>query len=84
MSLRNAFLHFLHINVISVVRASWWVSDSAWHSEQSNHCLQHGARMETWAFRMCLLYGPRSAFMPMKDYGDLTTLYVHTGAVRFE
>ena len=43
------------MNVISVAFASLWDCDSAWHSAQSNHCLQQGARMETWAFRTCLL-----------------------------
>ena len=43
------------MNVISVALASLWDCVSAWHSAQSNHCLQQGARMETWAFRTCLL-----------------------------
>jgi len=43
------------MNVISVDLASLWDCASAWHSAQSNHCLQQGARMETWAFRTCLL-----------------------------
>ncbi len=56
MSFRNAFLHFLHRNAISVVLANLWSSFSAWHSGQSNHCLQHGALIDTWAFKMCLLW----------------------------
>lgn len=55
MSFRNAFLHFLHRKVISRVLASLCVWFSAWHSAQSYHCLQHGARMETCAFSTCLL-----------------------------
>jgi hypothetical protein len=34
---RNAFLHFLHMKVISVALRSGWSSVSAWHSAQSNH-----------------------------------------------
>ena len=55
MSFLKAFLHFLQMNDISVVFASLWDCVSAWHSAQSNHCLQQGARMETWAFKTCLL-----------------------------
>ena len=43
------------MNVISMVLASLCVWFSAWHSAQSYHCLQHGARIETCALRMCLL-----------------------------
>jgi hypothetical protein len=38
-SLRNAFLHFLHIKVMSNVCISGWSACSAWHSAQSNHFL---------------------------------------------
>ena len=38
-SLRKAFLHFLHIKVMSKVCISGWSACSAWHSAQSNHFL---------------------------------------------
>lgn len=57
VSLRKHFLHFLHANTISMRCASRCVSDSAWHSAQSNHFWQQGERMETWALRTCLLCG---------------------------
>lgn len=37
MFFRNAFLHFLHAKVISMVLVSWWFSASPWHCAQSNH-----------------------------------------------
>jgi hypothetical protein len=55
MSLRKTFLHFLQAKIISVAPLSSWSCFSAWHSAQSNHCLQHGERIATWALRMCLL-----------------------------
>ena len=55
-ALRNARLHFLHRKTISMVGMSSWSSPhfSMWHSGQSNQSLQHGARTETCALRMCL------------------------------
>jgi hypothetical protein len=55
MSLRKHFLHFLHAKIISTAPWSSWSCFSPWHSAQSNHCRQHGERIETWALRMCLL-----------------------------
>lgn len=55
MSLRKHFLHFLQAKAISIVCLRVWSCVSAWHSAQSNHCLQHGERIETWALSMCLL-----------------------------
>ena len=53
-SFLKTFLHFLQAKVISRVLSNSWSCVSAWHSGQSNHFLQHGALMETWALRMCL------------------------------
>ena len=53
-SLRKTFLHFLHARIISGLFIISWSSVSKWHSGQSNHFLQHEARICTWAFRMCL------------------------------
>ena len=54
--LRKARLHFLHKKIISIVGMSSWSSPhlSMWHSGQSNHNLQQGARTATCALRMCL------------------------------
>ena len=73
-SFLKAFLHFLQMNVISVVFASLCDCVSAWHSAQSNHSLQQGARMETWAFRTCLL-PPFSAYMQREIAGCHTTCF---------
>lgn len=54
-SLRKAFRHFLQMKTISKLCSSGWSAVSWWHSAQSNHFLQHGERIETWAFRTCLL-----------------------------
>ena len=54
-SLRKAFLHFLQTKTISKLCSSGWSAVSWWHSAQSNHFLQHGERMATWALRTCLL-----------------------------
>jgi hypothetical protein len=35
--LRKHFLHFLHAKTISNFCSSGWLSDSWWHSTQSNH-----------------------------------------------
>ena len=80
-------MHFLQINDISVVRVSLWVCDSAWHSGQSNHCLQHGARMETCAFRMCLLYEEMLSQHSCVEkwhiaFGGLTTFYARSVSVQ--
>lgn len=53
--LRKHFLHFLQAKTISVLFWRSWSWVSAWHSAQSNHFLQQGLRMATWALRMCLL-----------------------------
>ena len=54
MSLRKAFLHFLQAKAISIVFKRGWSVASSWHSGQSNHLLQHGARTDTCAFNTCL------------------------------
>jgi len=73
-SFLKAFLHFLQMNVISADFASLWDCASAWHSAQSNHCLQQGARMETWAFRTCLLPS-FSADLQRETVGRHTTCF---------
>lgn len=55
VSLRKHFLHFLHAKTTSTRCSSACASASLWHSAQSNHFWQHGERIETCAFRTCLL-----------------------------
>lgn len=56
----NVFLHFLqakHISIVFLLGSTYFkecFSVSWWHSGQSNHFLQHGALIETWAFNICL------------------------------
>jgi hypothetical protein len=45
----------LQTKTISKLCSSGWSAVSWWHSAQSNHFLQHGERMATWALRTCLL-----------------------------
>jgi hypothetical protein len=75
MSLRKHFLHFLHAKIISTAPWSSWSCFSPWHSAQSNHCRQHGERMETWALRMCLLDG-LLAYAVREDHNVLVTYHM--------
>jgi hypothetical protein len=43
------------MKIISKACSSGWSAVSWWHAAQSNHFLQHGERIETWALRTCLL-----------------------------
>lgn len=53
--MRKAFLHFLQMKIMSKLCSRAWSALSWWQTAQSNHFLQQGERMETWALRTCLL-----------------------------
>jgi hypothetical protein len=48
----KGFLHFLQANTISSVLRKGWSDTSWWHSAQSNHLLQQGARIATYVDRL--------------------------------